>query len=92
MSKPTSAMKRKYNKAAYHRYEFSVKLDTKLDYLLERYKASGETSLSGLIKDLLCQHFAVEADEIYIPYCIRKINGQWTQVPNELDAGESAVL
>ena len=84
MSKPTSAVKRKYNKGAYHRYEFSVKVDAKLDYLLERYKSTGETSLSELIKKLLAQHFDVEPDEIYVPYHIRRVNGQWVQVPNEL--------
>jgi predicted amidophosphoribosyltransferase len=84
MSKPTSAVKRKYNKGAYHRYEFSVNQDTKLDYLLERYKSNGETSLSELIKKLLCQHFDVEPDEIYVPYRIQRISGQWVQVPNEL--------
>ena len=84
MSKPTSATKRKYNKGAYHRYEFSIKLDTKLNYLLEQYKSNGDTSLSELIRKLLCQHFKVDADEIYIPYRIQKINGQWLEIPNEL--------
>jgi len=84
MSKTTSATKRKYNKAAYHRYEFSIKLDTKLNYLLEQYKSNGETSLSELIRSLLCQHFNVDAEETFVPYYIRKINGQWIEVPNEL--------
>ena len=86
MSKPTSAMKRKYNKATYRRYEFSVKLDTKLNYLLERYKTNSEASLSELIKNLLCQHFEVKSEETYTPCHIRKIDGQWTPVPNELNA------
>jgi len=84
MSKPTSAVKRRYNKAAYRRYEFSIKLDSKLNYKLERYKADGESGLSELIRNLLCEHFGVDADEIYMPYHLRTVNGQWIQVPNEL--------
>ena len=84
MSKPTSATKRKYNKGAYRRYEFSVKVDTKLNHLIEQYKNNGETSLSELIKNLLCQHFEVEAEDIYVSCHIRRINGQWTRVQNEL--------
>jgi len=84
MSKPSSATKRKYNKGAYCRYEFSVKLDTKLNYLLEQYKSNGESSLSELIRGLLCQHFKVEAEEIYVPYHYQKINDQWIQIQNEL--------
>ena len=84
MSKTTSAAKRKYNKGTYHRYEFSIRLDTKLNYLLEQYKSNGETSLSELIRSLLCQHFNVDAEEIFVPYHICKINGQWIEVPNEL--------
>lgn len=84
MSKPSSATKRKYNKASYHRYEFSIKLDTKLNYLLEQYKSNGDISLSELIRNLLCQHFNVDAEETFVPYHWRKINGQWTQLPNEL--------
>ena len=68
MSKPTSAVKRKYNKAVYRRYEFSIKLDSKLNYKLEQYKADSETDLSELIRGLLCQHFGVDTDEIYAPY------------------------
>lgn len=84
MSKPTSVAKRKYNKGAYQRYEFSLRLDSKLNYLLEQYKINGESSLSELIKNLLCKHFHVEAEQTYVPYHIRKIKGQWTQVSNEL--------
>jgi len=84
MSKPTSATKRKYNKGAYQRYEFSIKVDTKLNYLLEQYKSDGETSLSELIRNLLCKHFKVEAEDTYVPYRIQKINGQWIQIQNEL--------
>ena len=82
MSKPSSAVKRKYNKLAYHRYEFSVGIDTKLDYLLEKYKSDPKNNLSGLIRNLLCKHFNVEPDEIYSPDYFRRINGEWVKVPN----------
>jgi len=49
MSKTTSASKRKYNKQAYRRYDVSVGVDTKLDYLLEEYKGVPGNSLSRLI-------------------------------------------
>lgn len=68
MSRPTSAVKRRYNKAAYSRYEFSVKIDTKLNYLLEKHLNTEGSSLSALIKSLLCNHFGVDIDELYIPY------------------------
>jgi len=84
MSKTTSAVKRKYNKGAYHRYEFSVKVDSKLYYMLERYKTNDETNLSELIRNLLGRHFDVDPEELYSPYYLRKINGEWTKVPNEL--------
>ena len=83
MSKPTSAVKRRYNKAAYRRYEFSVKIDTKLNYLLEQYKNEPDNSLSELIKELLCQYFKVHIDELYIPYHLQKNeNGKWIKIPN----------
>ena len=82
MSKSSSAVKRKYNKSAYHRYEFSVSINTKLDYILEKYKSDPKNNLSKLIKNLLCQHFDVEPDEIYCPYYLRRINGEWVRVPN----------
>jgi hypothetical protein len=84
LSKPTSAVKRRYNKASYHRYEFSVGLDTKLNYLLENFMGNSGNSLSALIKDLLCQHFGVGVDEIYVPFHIRRDkDGNWAEVPND---------
>jgi len=60
--------KRKYNKSAYRRYEFSVRLDSKLEYLLERYMAkTADNSLSELIKNLLCEHFGIELDDLWVP-------------------------
>lgn len=66
MSKPTSSVKRKYNKAAYQRYEFSVRIDSSLNYMLEQQKSSPE-GISGLVKELLCQHFGVSSTDIYVP-------------------------
>jgi len=83
LSKPSSAVKRKYNKSAYHRHEFSVGINTKLDYLLEKYKSNPKNNLSELIRNLLCQHFGVEPGEIYSPYYLRRINGEWVKVPND---------
>jgi hypothetical protein len=83
VSKPTSAVKRKYNKSAYHRYEFSVNVDTKLNYLLEKYMSDPKNSLSSLIKNLLCQHFNVGMNEIYVPYHIgRDKDGNLVKIPN----------
>lgn len=59
--------KRSYNKAKYRRYEFSVDIDTKLNYLLEQYKQETPGSISGLVKGLLCNYFKVDENEIYIP-------------------------
>jgi len=83
VSKPSSAVKRKYNKSAYHRHEFSVGVNTKLGYVLEKYKSDPKNNLSGLIRDLLCQHFDVEPSEIYSPYYFKRINGEWVTVPND---------
>lgn len=82
MSKPTSAVKRKYNKSAYHRYEFSVKVDAKLDYFLEQYKSNPENSLSALVRDLLCKHFNVNEDELYVPFHLEARNGKTFKVSN----------
>ena len=85
MSKPTSAVKRRYNKTAYRRYEFSVKVDTKLNYLLEQYKSEPDNSLSELIKELLCQYFKVHIDELYSPYHLQKNeDGKWIKIPNTI--------
>jgi len=66
MSKPSSTVKRRYNKAAYKRYEFSVRIDSSLNYMLEQQKDNPE-GISGLIKKLLCNHFGVSSTDIYVP-------------------------
>ncbi len=60
MSKPTSAVKRKYNKAAYDRHEFSVGKDTELAHRL-----MAEINVSGLIKDLLCEHYGISLTQMH---------------------------
>jgi hypothetical protein len=76
MSKTSSAIKRKYNKSAYRRYEFSVGLDKKLNYCLEEYMKTD--SVSELIKTLLAEHFGINVDENYFPYRYDK-NGNLVQ-------------
>jgi len=83
MSKPTSAVKRKYNKMAYQRYEFSVGRNTELDHLLKKYKGNPQNNMSELIRSLLCQHFGVEPDEVYSPWRLQRIDGEWAKIFNE---------
>jgi len=71
MSKPTSAVKRKYNKTAYKRYEFSVRIDSSLNYMLEQQKNS-PAGVSGLVKELLCKHFGVSDADVFIPHHIER--------------------
>ena len=66
MSKTSSAVKRKYNKIAYRRYEFSVGVDKKLNYFLEDFRENGG-NISELIKTTLAGHFNVEPDEDFFP-------------------------
>ena len=81
-----SKAKRKYNKANYRRYEFSVRLDSKLEYLLNLYLSKPGNSLSNLVKSLLCQHFGVNPDDIWVPVRFCSADGDWVEVPNnELD-------
>lgn len=78
--------KLKYNRANYRRYEFNVRLDSKLQALIERYKELPESNLSELIKDLLCAHFGMaryEADSPFSPYYL--IPGGERVSNNELD-------
>jgi len=49
ISKPTFAVKRKYNKMAYQRYELSVGINTKMDHLLKIYKSDPQNNLSELM-------------------------------------------
>lgn len=83
MSRPSSKVKRRYNKSAYSRYEFSVNKDTKLDYVIEKFKSIPENNFSGLIRDLLAEHFGISPDELYVPFRYqRNESGQWVQIPN----------
>lgn len=58
MSKPTSVVKRKYNKAAYDRHEISVGKDTELTHRL-----MAEDNVSALIKNLLCEHYGISLNQ-----------------------------
>jgi hypothetical protein len=58
VSKPTSAVKKKYNKAAYDRHEISVGKDTELAHRL-----LAENNVSALIKNLLCEHYGISLDQ-----------------------------
>jgi len=81
MTNATKA-KMKYNRSAYKRYEFNVNVDTKLNYLLEDYIK--KSSVSNLIKTLLCDHFKIGMHDIYVPYHLVRQNGEWVKVPNPL--------
>jgi hypothetical protein len=72
MSKPTSAVKRRYNRNAYQRYEANVRTETMLYAILEREKKAGN-SISDLIKSALCKHYDIsrsDADATYSDYYI----------------------
>lgn len=64
MSRTSSAVKRKYNKTAYDRHEFSVGKDTELAHKLMAEKRSGK-SISELIKKLLCEHYDISMVELH---------------------------
>ena len=81
MTNSTKA-KMKYNRNAYKRYEFNVSVDTELNYLLEDYMKN--SSVSNLVKKLLCDYFKVGMEDIYVPYWLRHHNGEWVKVPNPL--------
>jgi hypothetical protein len=52
--------------------------------MIEKFKDSPENNLSGLIRDLLAHHFAISADELYVPFHYQKNeSGQWIQIPND---------
>lgn len=87
MAKPSTIAKHKYNRLAYRRYEISVRVDTKLNYILERYAQNPKNSLSTLIKDLLAEYFDIDPSELYYPYHFRQVNGEYVEIPNtELDS------
>ena len=84
--KPSTKYKMKYNRDNYKRYEFNVRVDSKLCGIIERYKQDPNSNLSELVKSCLCQHFGIdrdEADDIYVVYHFSK-NGEHI-VNNELD-------
>lgn len=60
MSKPTSAVKMKYNRSAYDRYEINVGKDTELTHRL-----MAEGNVSGLIKNLLCDHYGITLNQLH---------------------------
>lgn len=66
MGKASTAAKRKYNKSAYVRYEFSVRIDSSLAYKLEEEKANS-VNISAVIKQLLCEHYGVADDDLHVP-------------------------
>ena len=71
MAKPSTRAKKKYNRETYDRYEFSLRKDSKLNAIIERYKLAEGANLSCLLKTLLRGHFglsAFEADEIFPRY------------------------
>jgi len=77
-SKTSTQTKMRYNRNTYKRYEFNVRMDSKLNAIIERYKQNPENSLSELIKSCLCDHFNIErskADDIYVDYRIGR-NGE----------------
>jgi len=79
----TSKAKRKYNKITYSRYEFSVRKESTLNYLLEEYRNIVDDNLSNLIKKLLCQYFKISIDDIYVPYHLSLENGRRIEVIND---------
>ena len=71
MAKPGTKAKMKYNRSTYKRYEFNLRVDSKLNALVERYKTTPDANLSQLLKELLCSHFGIElyeADDLYSEY------------------------
>jgi hypothetical protein len=60
MSKPSTAVKMRYNRAAYDRYEINVGKDTELTHRLMK-----EKNVAGLIKELLCQHYEITLDQTH---------------------------
>lgn len=74
MSKPTSAVKRRYNKVAYNRYEFSLGKDSILTYKLDEHKAKGG-NVTELIKMALAAHFGLNENDLTFPYVPK--TGEW---------------
>jgi hypothetical protein len=78
MGRKSTAAKQKYNKANYKRYEFTVRLDRKLNYYLEDYKAKGG-NVSELVKTALAAHFNVHPDEDFFPFKYDRETGKLVQ-------------
>ena len=94
MTLASTKYKLKYNKGTYRRYEFNLRLDSKLNALVERYKSYPGGNLSWLVKSLLCDHFGInvnEADDIYSEYYFTKdgfrVNGELDKYFNHLTDG-----
>lgn len=84
--KSSTKSKLKYNRVAYKRYEFNVRVDSLLNGIIERYKLNPDNNLSELIRSCLCLHFGLsrmEADLIYVEFHYGK-NGERI-FNNELD-------
>jgi hypothetical protein len=83
MSKFNTKSKMKYNRANYRRYEFNLRIDGKLNAIVERYKSDPGNNLSNLMKKLLCKYFNItlnEADDILPQYHFGS-NGE--HIPND---------
>ena len=82
--KSTTKSKMKYNREAYKRYEFNVRVDSLLNGIIERYKQNPNNNFSELIRSCLCQHFGLsrwEGDLIYVEFHYGR-NGE--HIPNNV--------
>lgn len=85
MGNNKTTAKLKYNRENYKRYEFNIRVDSKLNAIVERYKEQPDNNLSELIKSCLCQYFCIDradADSLYVPYRLQDGN---KITNNELD-------
>ena len=62
--KPSTKYKMKYNRGNYKRYEFNVRIDSKLCGIIDRYKREPNNNLSELVKSCLCQQMAIPFTEL----------------------------
>jgi hypothetical protein len=83
--------KMKYNRSKYKRYEFNVDIDTELNYFLEYYMA--QSSVSYLVKTLLCDYFKINIDDIWCPYYFgHGENGESIKIPNQLNFNMECII
>ena len=78
MSNRSTQAKMRYNRSTYKRYEFNLRVDSKINAIVERYKSYPDANLSRLLKELLCKHFGLdidEADNIYPAYYFDRKGG-----------------